>query len=74
MIGAEACWASATADNIPDNAFPAGSSEQGDTLYIGRAECENSIIVGKIHRRYNSCYLPYKGKEIELTECEVLVA
>lgn len=74
LIGAEACWASAIADDIPDNAFPAGTSEQGDTLYIGRAEYENSIIVGKIHRRYKLCYLPYKGKEIEIIEYEILVA
>ena len=74
LIGAKCSWVSATADKIPKNAFPAGTSEQGDTLYIGRAKYENSIIVGKVHWRYKLCFIPYKGKEISLSECEVLVA
>lgn len=73
LIGAEGCWVSAKVHTLPKNAFSAGVSEQGDTLNIGRAKHENSVIVGKIHRRYMLCYLPYKGKEIDITECEVLV-
>ena len=73
LIGAEGCWVTALGNKVPENAFCAGNSEQGESLNVGRAKHENSIIVGKIHRRYNLCYLPYKGKEIEVTDFEVLV-
>ncbi|XP_058453082.1 uncharacterized protein LOC131431407 [Malaya genurostris] len=54
---------------------PAGVSEQGEPLYIGRMKHEGKLINGKIQRSYSWCYLPYKGKEIEgkIFESEIFI-
>lgn len=45
---------------------PAGISEQGEPLYIGRNGMQNGDLVsGKIQRSYFVCYIPYKTKEVE---------
>lgn len=46
---------------------------QNDPLYIGRAMLQGRLICGKVHVRYNLCYLPFNGKEIEVSAYEILV-
>ncbi|XP_055635917.1 uncharacterized protein LOC129775326 [Toxorhynchites rutilus septentrionalis] len=54
---------------------PAGISEQGEPLYIGRAKLDGSLISGKIQRSYFFCYIPHKGKEVEnlVFESEIFI-
>lgn len=52
--------------NILLSGTPAGVSEQGEPLYIGRAKHRGTMISGKIQRSYDTFYLPHKGKEVEL--------
>lgn len=60
---------------IPVNAFIAGYTEHGESLYIGRQIHEGNLLVGKIHPSYKTCYIPdvLGTKEIEFSDYEVLV-
>ncbi|XP_055600635.1 uncharacterized protein LOC129749629 [Uranotaenia lowii] len=53
-------------DNTLMRGTPAGISEQGEPLYIGRRLHEGSYISGKIQRSWYFCYIPFKKKELEL--------
>ncbi|XP_055547455.1 uncharacterized protein LOC129731466 [Wyeomyia smithii] len=61
--------------NILVSGTPAGISEQGEPLYIGRAKYKGSLISGKIQRSYDTFYLPYKKKEVELkiSDAEIFI-
>ncbi|XP_047985009.1 uncharacterized protein LOC125225371 isoform X1 [Leguminivora glycinivorella] len=75
LCGYNATWIKTGSNKIPQNAFVGGRSEvRQEPLYIGRAVHEDNLISGKIHVIYNTCYIPYKGKEIEIyDQFEVLV-
>lgn len=67
-------WEKCNNHNIPDNAVLAGQEADGRKLYIGRAEYNGMLITGKVgkHLAKGIC-IPYGGKEIELSEYEILV-
>lgn len=67
-------WVAASEGNVPQNAFPGGRSENGETLYIGRFMHNDGILsVGKIQPSHRVCYVTHAGKEINLKTYEVLV-
>uniref|UniRef100_A0A8D9E302 Farnesoic acid O-methyl transferase domain-containing protein n=1 Tax=Cacopsylla melanoneura TaxID=428564 RepID=A0A8D9E302_9HEMI len=53
--GANATWVRAGDDVRPPNAFPSGSTKDGDTLYICRASYGNTLAVGQVASD-NICY------------------
>ncbi|XP_034830608.1 uncharacterized protein [Maniola hyperantus] len=74
LCGYNALWVKCKENFIPENALIAGSSEvNGEDVYIGRAMVGDDLVVGKIHMLYKTCYLPYKGKEVERHTYEILV-
>lgn len=66
-------WVAAEHGRVPVNAFPAGHSEQGETLYIGRALKNGSLLVGKVQPSHRVCYVAYGGQELNVKDYEVLV-
>lgn len=69
-------WVTSKGGEIPVNAFIAGYTEHGESLYIGRQILEGNLLIGKIHPSHKSCYIPdFRGtnKEIGVTDYEVLV-
>lgn len=68
-------WVTSKGGYVPINAFIAGFTEHGESLYIGRVRHGNDIFVGKIHPSFKTCYIPDVGgtKELEFYEYEVLV-
>ncbi|XP_035907025.1 uncharacterized protein LOC118509888 isoform X2 [Anopheles stephensi] len=44
-------------------ATPAGVSEQGEPLYLGRVEVNGRLICGKVQRSHAVCYVPHNSKE-----------
>uniref|UniRef100_A0A2M3ZJU7 Putative farnesoic acid o-methyltransferase-like protein n=1 Tax=Anopheles braziliensis TaxID=58242 RepID=A0A2M3ZJU7_9DIPT len=62
-----------TDDTTLLHATPAGVSEQGEPLYIGRVSHEGKLINGKIQRSHSVCYIPYKGKELNFKNYEIFV-
>lgn len=74
LCGFNAIWVKTKQNCIPTNAFIGGRSEvNNEPLYIGRAFHDGKLIPGKVHIRYKTCYLPYSGKEIEVSSYEILV-
>ena len=67
-------WVKTRTNSIPQNAFVAGYSEVNDEpLYIGRAMIKGSLICGKVHVLYKTCYLPFQDHEVEVYIYEILV-
>ncbi|XP_058117893.1 uncharacterized protein LOC131260221 [Anopheles coustani] len=61
-------------NRIPPNAFPAGQSEAGETLYIGRIKLgDRWSVVGKVHPSHRVCYVPYNGVERGFENYEIFV-
>lgn len=74
LCGYNAKWVKTRLNEIPENAFVGGYSEvRREPLYIGRAMLDGNMITGKVHVLYSTCYLPYKGKEVEVSHYEILV-
>lgn len=60
--------------SVPQNAFPGGHSENGETLFIGRVLHNDGILsIGKIQPSHRVCYVTHAGQEINFREYEVLV-
>lgn len=70
--GGDATWVQCAGGAVPPNAFPAGNTEDGETLYIGRATHEGSLTIGKVQPSHNVCYIPFDGVEVPKEEFEVL--
>ncbi|XP_026732213.1 uncharacterized protein LOC113496989 [Trichoplusia ni] len=74
LCGFNAKWVKTKCNHIPTNAFIGGYSEvQNEPLYIGRAMYDGKLLIGKVHVRYDLCYLPYHGREVEISTYEILV-
>uniref|UniRef100_A0A182WQL7 Farnesoic acid O-methyl transferase domain-containing protein n=1 Tax=Anopheles minimus TaxID=112268 RepID=A0A182WQL7_9DIPT len=59
--------------DIPATALPAGESEEGEPLFIGRVTHEGSVTVGKVQPSHGVCYIPYGGQELAFAEYEIYV-
>ncbi|XP_047527016.1 uncharacterized protein LOC125064167 [Vanessa atalanta] len=74
LCGYNAIWMKCKENYVPETVFIAGNSEvNGEHLYIGRAMIDTDLVVGKVHMLYKTCYLPYKGSEVERQTYEILV-
>ncbi|XP_058121682.1 uncharacterized protein LOC131294982 [Anopheles ziemanni] len=60
-------------NEIPPNAFPAGQSEAGETLYIGRVILAGSTLVGNVHPSHRCCYVSDKGDAMGFLDYEIFV-
>jgi len=65
-------WLATSGGNIPPNAVPAGQSEDGEALYIGRVVHDGALTVGKIQPSHGVLYIPYGGQEMSFSDYEVL--
>lgn len=66
-------WVAAAEGQLPNGALQGGQESDGEKLYIGRAQHEVAIVVGKVHPRHGVAYLPYVGKEVKVPTYDVLV-
>lgn len=67
-------WVPVESGNIPPNAMPAGETETGEPLYIGRANHNGTVTVGKVQPSHGCCYIPYSGQELAFTDFELFVS
>lgn len=67
-------WVATVGDKIPPGAVPAGESEDGEPLYVGRVSHEGSVTTGKVQQSHGVCYISFAGQELGFPEYEVLVA
>lgn len=68
----EVVWAACAPGEIAPGALQGGVTETGERLYIGRAEHEGSLTIGKVQLSHKVCYIPYGGKEVACQQYEVL--
>ncbi|KAG4068938.1 hypothetical protein HA402_005086 [Bradysia odoriphaga] len=66
-------WLPNSGGTIPEEAFPAGHTENGETLYIGRAPIGATLAIGKVHPSHGCCYLSYGGKVYSRRSYEIFV-
>lgn len=67
-------WVAVADGNIPPNAVTAGQTADGEPLYIGRANHDGTLTVGKVQPSHECCYISYGGEELMYKEFEVFVA
>lgn len=66
-------WVKSWNGSIPLHALPAGESEDGYALFIGRVLHEGVYHVGKVQPNHQVCYIPISGEEDSFTNYETLV-
>jgi hypothetical protein len=59
--------------DIPDNAYEAGTSEDGESMFIGRVNHQGSLLLGKVQPSHDVLYVPFQGYEQSFHSYEVFV-
>lgn len=54
LCGCDVTWMPATNGEVPSGALPSGESEDGEILYVGRAQHDGVTSVGKVLHKINS--------------------
>lgn len=70
-----AAWADESGGAVPDNAYPFGTDGSGGpTLYPCRAFISggDGYQLGKVRPGLGACFIPYGGKEVSVTQYQVL--
>ena len=73
LAGAGFEWTSCASGTVAPGAVLAGSTSDGESLYVGRAEHEGSLSIGKVHPSHGCLYLPFGGAELKMDCYEMLV-
>ncbi|XP_065216224.1 natterin-4-like isoform X2 [Planococcus citri] len=73
LCSANVAWQFARNGEVPHNAIVAGTTREGEKLYIGRIMHEGSLTPGKIHPSHGCLYIPFGGQEVRHHEYEVAV-
>ncbi|CAL7941812.1 unnamed protein product [Xylocopa violacea] len=73
LMPADFHWIHAREGYVPPHAVEAGTTVNGEMLYVGRAYHHGVPCVGKVHRSHGVLYIPFEGREIGVREYEVLV-
>ncbi|XP_052772092.1 natterin-3-like [Mya arenaria] len=67
-------WQSTSGGDIPDNAVRAGYEENGQPLFIARAEMEDGVKTpGKAGPKLSGAHIPWGNKEVVVENYEILV-
>ncbi|XP_063991094.1 uncharacterized protein LOC135169750 isoform X1 [Diachasmimorpha longicaudata] len=73
LCGGNGRWVPMNGGEIPPTAIPAGETEDGEPLFIGRVHHEGTLTIGKVQASHNVCYIPYGGAEIPFNQYEILI-
>ncbi|XP_076756579.1 uncharacterized protein LOC143426809 [Xylocopa sonorina] len=73
LMPADFHWIRAAEGYVPPHAVEAGTTVDGEMLYVGRAYHHGAPCVGKIHRSHGVLYVPYDGREVAIRDYEVLI-
>lgn len=66
-------WLAPQNGKIPLYALPAGEAENGETLFIGRAEHNSTNRVGNIRQLYNKCFISENNLEVPISQYQFLI-
>ncbi|XP_075216250.1 uncharacterized protein LOC142321767 [Lycorma delicatula] len=73
LCGCNVVWIPDSKGSVPAGALPAGKSEYGETLYVGRVQYQGVTIIGKVHKSHRVCYFAYNGLDLSDASYEVLL-
>lgn len=73
LVGINYSWVSCEGGSITEGAVACGTTQDGETLYIGRGHWGGSLMPGKVHQSQGLLYIPFGGAEVSLNNYEVLV-
>ncbi|KAK0086383.1 hypothetical protein PV326_005574, partial [Microctonus aethiopoides] len=73
LCGCTPRWVATSGENVPPNAIPAGETEDGEPLFVGRVAHEGTKTIGKVQASHGVCYIPFGGAEMSFPEYEILV-
>jgi len=65
-------WVRPVRASVPDNAIPAGRDATGAVTYAIKATYMNDTALGQYNDRLGIATIPYGGKEVRVTDFEVL--
>jgi hypothetical protein len=65
-------WVPEANGEIPSGGLQGGYEVDGQPLYTGRAWYNESLVIGKVDPKRGVLYLPFNGREISMTDYEVL--
>ncbi|XP_014612835.1 PREDICTED: uncharacterized protein LOC106791603 isoform X2 [Polistes canadensis] len=74
LCGCQPSWVSVSGGNIPANAIPAGETEDGEPLFVGRVHHEGTLSIGKVQASHGVCYIPFGGAEVSFPDYEIMVS
>lgn len=66
-------WVKSWEGSVPLYALPAGETEDGYALFIGRVLYKDIYYIGKIQPNHQVCYAAVNGQEVPFEDYEVLV-
>lgn len=73
LCGSSGTWVRTSGGNVPPNALPAGETEEGEPLFVGRVSHEGTLTPGKVQASHGVLYIPYGGQEVAFPDYEILV-
>lgn len=73
LCDAAGMWVPCSGQNVPGQALEGGRTEDGEPLYVGRANHEGTMTVGKVQGSHGVCYIPYGGQEVAFNDYEVFI-
>lgn len=65
------CWVAADSGSVPPSAFP-GGEDNGEPIYVIRANFQGGLIPGKLLSSHGTAYVPWGGAENACPQYEVL--
>ncbi|XP_054011257.1 uncharacterized protein LOC128893949 isoform X4 [Hylaeus anthracinus] len=74
LCGCNPAWVPTSGNNIPPNAIPGGESEDGEALYVGRVNHEDTVTIGKVQPSHSVCYIAFAGSEVAFPDYEIMVS
>lgn len=74
LCGGGNTWVPTSGGNVPPQAMPAGESEDGEPLFVGRVNHNGTVTPGKVHPSHGFCYIPYGGQEMAFADYEILIS
>ncbi|XP_046430548.1 uncharacterized protein LOC124184630 isoform X3 [Neodiprion fabricii] len=73
LCGSSGTWVPTSGGNVPPNALPAGESEDGEPLFVGRVNHEGTLSIGKVQASHGVLYIPFGGAEVAFPDYEILL-
>ncbi|XP_068899628.1 uncharacterized protein [Tenebrio molitor] len=65
------CWVAARNGEVPPRAY-AGGEDNGEPVYVARANFNGGLIPGKLVASHGTCYVAWGGQENAVPEYEIL--